>query len=112
MESITFRCENAACKKTLRVKEDLVGKRVKCPKCGHKMPVPAQELAAEAEPARARPSKAEPAQPIAARAVAPQAGPTAAQPVPLKKVPEKPRLPSHLRRATRCRSIRKGSGAL
>jgi HEAT repeat protein len=37
----TFRCENPACRKLLRVREGLAGKRVKCPGCGRVMAAPA-----------------------------------------------------------------------
>jgi DNA-directed RNA polymerase subunit M/transcription elongation factor TFIIS len=61
MDSITFRCENPDCKKTLRVNEDLAGKRVKCPKCGHKMKVPAAAASAQT-PAPAQVATTKPAE--------------------------------------------------
>src|SRR3954454_16029724 len=38
---ISYRCENAACRKALRVKDEAAGKKVKCPGCGQSMLVPA-----------------------------------------------------------------------
>jgi hypothetical protein len=61
MENITFRCENPACKKTLKVKAALVGKRIMCPKCEHKMRVPAQAAPPLAPPPLNMPPKPPPA---------------------------------------------------
>lgn len=44
---IRFICGNPACGKRLRVKNDLAGKRVKCPGCGHSQAVPAPRAPAE-----------------------------------------------------------------
>ncbi len=69
MESITFRCENADCKKTLRVKEELAGKRIKCPKCGHKMKVP--DLVVPPQPPPPAPVKKTPQRPAAPKPLEP-----------------------------------------
>ena len=39
--AISIRCENAACRKPVRVKDASAGKRIKCPGCGQSMLVPA-----------------------------------------------------------------------
>ena len=39
---ISILCENSDCRKPLRVKDELFGKRVKCPACGSAMLIPAQ----------------------------------------------------------------------
>jgi len=52
METITFRCDNTKCHQTLKVKQALAGKKIKCPTCGHKMVVPQKaspEVPAEPE---------------------------------------------------------------
>jgi len=41
--AIRFTCENPKCGKPLRVKDDVAGKRIKCPACGHSQVVPANE---------------------------------------------------------------------
>jgi hypothetical protein len=46
--SILLRCQS--CHKPLKVKEELAGKKVKCPSCGQSVPVPLPEVEAEAEP--------------------------------------------------------------
>lgn len=50
---VSFRCANAACQNPLRVKDEAVGKRIKCPRCGQSMVVPAAST--EAGPREATP---------------------------------------------------------
>jgi internalin A len=40
--TISFRCENPACGKSLRVNDEAVGKKVKCPRCGQVTGIPTQ----------------------------------------------------------------------
>jgi hypothetical protein len=57
---ITARCPNAACGKTLKVKDELAGKKVKCPACASVLTIPSANAApaASAPPAPARPKPA------------------------------------------------------
>src|SRR5690242_17002781 len=41
--AIRFRCENPNCRKPLRVKDEVAGKRIKCPSCGHSQVVSAAD---------------------------------------------------------------------
>lgn len=60
---IQIQCENPACKKPLRIKDELIGKRIKCPGCGRvQLVVGAPPIAA----APSRPVAAPPSQPVAA----------------------------------------------
>ncbi len=50
---VRIRCANPDCHKFLRVGDGLAGRRVKCPACGHAMPIPAAARAVRApEPPR------------------------------------------------------------
>jgi hypothetical protein len=48
---ITTKCANAACGKTLQVKDELAGKNVRCPGCGTVIPIPALDQPDLVEPA-------------------------------------------------------------
>ncbi|MFO0843862.1 MAG: hypothetical protein U0797_15940 [Gemmataceae bacterium] len=50
---IKVQCENTGCAKRLKVKEELVGKRAKCPACGHSFIIPASRETPEPEEAPA-----------------------------------------------------------
>jgi hypothetical protein len=50
---ITATCTNAACAKTLQVKDELAGKNVQCPACGTVMPIPGLDHPAVVELPRA-----------------------------------------------------------
>jgi ankyrin repeat protein len=39
LTALTVRCENPQCRSLLRIKGDLVGKRIKCPKCGQSLTI-------------------------------------------------------------------------
>src|SRR5262245_66389796 len=89
---ISFACANVKCKKPLKAKDDLAGRRFKCPSCGSVIEVPAareERVQAAAPPkAAAPPSKnavaagqplpeALPARPAAAAPPPPKATPAA-----------------------------------
>jgi hypothetical protein len=66
---ITAKCPNAACGKTLRVKDELAGKKVKCPGCGTIIALPALDVPVEVEAPAAPAAPAVAEQPAAAGAV-------------------------------------------
>jgi hypothetical protein len=51
---ISVRCDNPDCGKSLRVKDELAGRRVKCPSCGEIVSVPDEPPDARERPARSR----------------------------------------------------------
>ena len=66
---IRFLCENDDCRKPLRVRDELAGKRVKCPQCGQLVTAPTSSPAAKTPAPKA---KKEPAKP-SSKAVSPAA---------------------------------------
>jgi membrane-anchored glycerophosphoryl diester phosphodiesterase (GDPDase) len=54
--AITIHCENPSCKREFRVKDELAGKRVKCPKCGEAILVSAAVAASLPEDLAPKPS--------------------------------------------------------
>jgi hypothetical protein len=70
--TIRFKCPNAACKKILVVKDELAGKRAKCPACKQSVSIPAPISApADLEAFAAAAFAGEPAAPKAAAAAKP-----------------------------------------
>ena len=57
-QSLTFRC--SGCNKSLKVKADLAGKKVKCPQCGIAVPVPAEKPTLSATPSAINEDKTRP----------------------------------------------------
>jgi hypothetical protein len=71
--AIRFRCENSKCGKPLRVKDEVAGKRIKCPSCGHSQRVPAVEESEESEAAAGEINSLEQAMSAAAESAVEQA---------------------------------------
>ena len=84
--SISVQCP--ACKKNLKTKDELAGKRVKCPGCGYVILVPAAQP--ESQPKAIKPSQANPPVPKKAEAKSPPPSRTPSARAADRVVPGKP----------------------